>query len=663
MSSRSLITGHAYTLAELLCGERRIVVPDLQRDYCWGGRGTLVADFVESLIAQCEQGNEEELHLGLVYGYEAPPNHLQLCDGQQRLTTLFLLLGLLHRHGADLAHLLRLPSGEPRLHYAIREQSLYFINDLVDRYFIGKETAIKGAPWWYASYESDPSIRSMLLAIDTVEHAITRLPATSLPDIAHRLTTRLTFIYYDLCNRTNGEETFVVINTTGEPLTAAQNLKPLIVSQSANPALASQQWEEMETWFWQHRQGDNDTADAGFEEFLAWVSTLTGRCDDLLSVYAHWQRVRFLFDDWTDAVALAPYLLSPSKGSARLIDRFVVLPTLAYLMEPGRTAGRNLLRLHRWVHNLTRLPGVGKAVSVLTSEVISAARQCTDPVELLALSISDTVITPAARLPHRILSRLGEDDRKRTEELFWQAQDSSIWNGQIGCLIEWAGGEECFSIDSFEHYRTRCEELFLDATDLLRRALLTFGLNGYPRVLEGYQNLCFVCKPEHWRIVFEDNLCAVKAFIDSRLDHATMIANSAHTGPWANIVHCPDMLAYCRQKNVRRDERLGLLLIREKNIRRFVSEHNLLLHLALGKRQLPRAWEAWVYDQETSCSVLENCETQQVVDTWWDSGQWRYRTFVRGQQPSSEAPEATLLPHLDASPDEAADALLLLLVP
>ena len=32
----NFITGETYTLAELFSEDRRVVIPDLQRDYCWG---------------------------------------------------------------------------------------------------------------------------------------------------------------------------------------------------------------------------------------------------------------------------------------------------------------------------------------------------------------------------------------------------------------------------------------------------------------------------------------------------------------------------------------------------------------------------------------------------------------------------------------------------
>lgn len=102
----NFVTGETYTLAELFSGERRIIIPDLQRDYCWGDEtnkkssgevGELVSDFVNNLIELYESKEQGVFNLGMFYGYEIPANHIQLCDGQQRLTTLFLLLGMLKK--------------------------------------------------------------------------------------------------------------------------------------------------------------------------------------------------------------------------------------------------------------------------------------------------------------------------------------------------------------------------------------------------------------------------------------------------------------------------------------------------------------------------------------------------------------------------------------
>ncbi|MDP4268283.1 MAG: DUF262 domain-containing protein, partial [Bacteroidota bacterium] len=77
---------------------------DLQRDYCWGdpkhGNDTKKVELVSGFVSTLWNGfenNKEEMMLGVIYGFENPINHIHLCDGQQRITTLFLLLGMLCR--------------------------------------------------------------------------------------------------------------------------------------------------------------------------------------------------------------------------------------------------------------------------------------------------------------------------------------------------------------------------------------------------------------------------------------------------------------------------------------------------------------------------------------------------------------------------------------
>ena len=97
----NFVSGETYSLSELFSGNRKIIIPDLQRDYCWGNKeasigNDLVGNFMESLTRLFKEP-QRRINLGLIYGYEAPENHIQLCDGQQRITTLFLLLGLLNK--------------------------------------------------------------------------------------------------------------------------------------------------------------------------------------------------------------------------------------------------------------------------------------------------------------------------------------------------------------------------------------------------------------------------------------------------------------------------------------------------------------------------------------------------------------------------------------
>ena len=296
----NFVTGETYSLAELFSEERRIIIPDLQRDYCWGDEtnrkssgevGELVSDFVKNLIELYESKEQGVLNLGLFYGYEMPANHIQLCDGQQRLTTLFLLLGMLNKMSGKFRHHLisdyeyKHDDKEPYLNYAIRETSLYFLSDLVCRFFISNQDTvnkIKEADWYFADYNLDPSIQSILNALSKIESLLISKDTDWVVSFGDWVLNKLTFLYFDMQNRKNGEETFVIINTTGEPLSATQNLKPLVIQEKNeafdNTLFCAEQpngksftidvcWEQVETWFWRKRQGSNDTADAGFAEF------------------------------------------------------------------------------------------------------------------------------------------------------------------------------------------------------------------------------------------------------------------------------------------------------------------------------------------------------------------------------------------------------------
>ena len=106
MDNNNFISGEEYNLKEIFGGNAKIVIPDLQRDYCWGletydrnkkRQGELVTQFVRRLIEEYNLEQNDFMSLGLLYGYESPKGQIQLCDGQQRLTTLYLLLGVLNR--------------------------------------------------------------------------------------------------------------------------------------------------------------------------------------------------------------------------------------------------------------------------------------------------------------------------------------------------------------------------------------------------------------------------------------------------------------------------------------------------------------------------------------------------------------------------------------
>ena len=290
--NNNFISGEEYNLKDIFGGRVKIVIPDLQRDYCWGletydrnkkRQGELVTQFVRRLIEEYNLEQDDYMSLGLLYGYESPKGQIQLCDGQQRLTTLYLLLGVLNRmvNNDELPSLLmsdfeKTDDQEPQLLYAIRESTLYFLSDLTYHYFLDKENIeITNADWYYSEYAQDASIKAIIGAVNRIEKILgEQHEDIDLNQFSKFVINNLRFVYFDMGDRLYGEETFVVINTTGEPLTATENLKPVLIGNIIDKDKQKQwsgEWEEREEWFWKHRDKAREyTSDELSNDFYTW---------------------------------------------------------------------------------------------------------------------------------------------------------------------------------------------------------------------------------------------------------------------------------------------------------------------------------------------------------------------------------------------------------
>lgn len=561
----NLITGETYTLCELFSGKRRIIIPDLQRDYCWGSKNdkisshSLVDGFIETLLKQFNSHPFGKLSLGLLYGYECPDNYVQLCDGQQRITTLFLLLGMLNRWCGDDRYRHYLISDfeffeddhEPYLQYSIRESSLYFMSDLVYNFFtngsgdhlkdinaIYDNNTGQSCAWFYGEYTTDPSIMSMLQCLASIENVkervITNEDSERLDKFVEFLVNRLTFIYYDMGTRTNGEETFVIINTTGEPLSATENLKPLVINAEINKPFGSglltvgqkslpipKAWEEMENFFWKIRdKKEFDTADNGFNEFLRWVTLLEIYDSENQTQFKEYAKEETIYRFPYEKIGInkiietynaflrfrtkySEYYGVTNDGISRLGEGvkltqrqlFVLLPILAYLRKHANEDSRQVRRLGEFLRNVIRIDNVNKAVNDLLRDVILIGFTITDITEIIDLDvISHTILTNEEKFKLLIQKQCpDETSRRRLEESIWDAQamevdciGQSLFSGEILPLLIWSTtnctlNPDNFCYNDFEYYLEILSQILTtEDNDLTRRALLAFGYKGIP---------------------------------------------------------------------------------------------------------------------------------------------------------------------------------------
>lgn len=550
-----MISGKAYTLESIFSGDNdKVVIPDLQRDYCWGNpNNNLAGQFVEGLM---ELDKSESVTMGLLYGYynKFTPEHLQLCDGQQRLTTLFLLLGVLNRMiGNNLLQKYLISDfefysddNEPYLQYAIRESSLYFLSDLTIHYFLEDKITsvedIKHQPWYLSSYRLDPTVNSVLSAIETITSKLENLNEDELRLLASFILTKLKFLFFDMGTRENGEETFVIINTTGEPLTAIQNLKPLIIEQniSCNPNVATL-WDYMETWFWQHRRKDVEythTADEGMDCFFNIVRILNAKSEyeafnaiddrnkfpykeiEFDVIYHTFLVYKRLYDlDFSERKDVNVYY--PTKQKYYTQQRlYSICPTICYCLQYPNAEDEDVKRVYHLFSNMARYRVVARSQddkgfhSPLFREI-----------QIIRNMKSHDILTLQGQLTQEENAKLDfvskvikkyDVDRHTLEILLADAENSSIFNGQISELIKWAE----YDILKFEYYWTKFTTFWHSDIDMdvLRRALLASCMEEYPICRKGYGNLLSLCNNDgDWYSFIIKNSVTLKLFLeDSR---------------------------------------------------------------------------------------------------------------------------------------------------
>lgn len=695
--SNSLVSGRAYTLENLFSGNNKIIIPDLQRDYCWGTKNKegkeLVGDFVRNLIENGFKKGSEELNLGLIYGYEAPDEHIQLCDGQQRITTLFLLLGMINRYCEGDVFQSKLISEaeqeddkEPYLLYAIRESSLYFLSDLVMHFFLSSEAsdaskmevdAIKNQSWYFNDYDLDPSIQSMLSAMKTMEVELKKLEKVS--EFGKFLRTKLSFIYYDMGNRKQGEETFVLINTTGEPLSATEHLKPKLIKAQdpGKQSSCSMQWEQWETFFWGHRKGAghrmNDTADRGLNEFFRWVMLMEASGDTLKMIQ---QSGDYQFDCTMDFGCIQRYFeitqqlfqegglfcsnldwLSPDKMNAQIVW-FQLLPVMVYIKRFSvkeasveqfmENHSRSVLRVKTFFENLARIENVSKAVGELLAKAMELVKQLPnmDVASICGMeNVSREILTDEEKMKFSIYNSLNEcstPKREDIEDFFWEAERHPIFRGEIAPLLAWSKNKTgVFDFETCKVIYAVFELLFYGdleykELDLTRRALLTRGLNEYPRIFRGYTNYSFCWEYTDWQRLIKDNVEKFGAFLKELVGkeivakQKEMIAEFLKTSascakPDDNVIAFlkrSELLAYCNQKNVQwlEDKATWLLIENQKASGAHANLKSYLLYLDLSKASpngiFKEKWKLDFSSYEQSCVYFDWAEKGIAIDVF-----------------------------------------------
>lgn len=244
---------------------QKIVIPIIQRDYAQGRKeeGRVRERFLNSLYKAV---TGLPVTLDFVYGDIDNNGVMTPLDGQQRLTTLFLL----HWYAAKKDFVPREDySFLNNFSYETRYSARYFCSYLIsfEPSFNNKiSDEIIDQAWFPLDWKKDATIRSMLVMIDAIHEKFGEVP-----DLWSALSNRAVSFYF-LPIRDMGltDELYIKMNSRGKPLTSFEHFKAELerelkkIDSRVSERIIRKidiDWTDM---LWQYRGEDNITDD----EFL-----------------------------------------------------------------------------------------------------------------------------------------------------------------------------------------------------------------------------------------------------------------------------------------------------------------------------------------------------------------------------------------------------------
>lgn len=355
------LLGSSYAGGDGSATIRQIIIPNIQRDYAQGRKDPAIAKVRERFLDTLKQAvTGERIVLDFVYGDVDANGIMTPLDGQQRLTTLFLLHWYASKKeqvAGEESSFLQYFSYETR--YSTRD----FCKELIDYCpDLSRRLSedIMNQPWFPYDWGKDPSIQAMLVMLDAIQ---ARFEEVS--DIWLSLKNKAVSFYF-LPIREMGltDALYINMNSRGKPLTQFEHFKAELerklmkLDEGTTKRIIHKidiDWTDM---LWKYR-GQDDVID---DEFLRYFGFI---CDVLC-----YQQGGSAQNQSYDGFDLLDAYFSPDSGETP--DNILVLEKMfdCWCHIPGESSPESFLNQY-----LTHRHQLGK-VKIDTSNQINVFQDC-----------------------------------------------------------------------------------------------------------------------------------------------------------------------------------------------------------------------------------------------------------------------------------------------
>lgn len=551
---------------------KKIEIPIFQRDYAQGRNDHMTdkirKNFVSSLIEALDKNTPIELDF--IYGREVD-NTITLIDGQQRLTTLFLLHWYLAQRIGKIDAFKNI-----KFSYATRD----YAKDFTAKLTTGEDfkidftqtlsTELKNKNWFYDDWKHDPTVSGMLNTLDTIHELLKNKEINEERYWQLLKNGAVTFYWLDLEEHHLTDELYLKMNARGKQLSKFENFKASLVKR-----MADEQWEGREDFslkmdttytdlFWQYR-GDQTVIDNEAMNFFAGKAMIAHalrdksdheRIEELYHYPLHVTASDFSGGDFKLITEFLD-LYSNSKHEDFYID--TPLWDKDFKADSGKTFfeifikdNKSFYKQRVFFYTLTQL-FIKVEDNVKREDFIRVVRNI---IENTPIDSVQTFVT-AIKLMHNLLESCYKDEENwiniytylntepqlksskyqveqeinkakrivadsQWKEAIWEAEDQPMFKGDIGFLLL----ETENNLDLFKKRYEVAKEMFDEdgVTDkykenmLLIRALIS-RFDQWHLVTHG---LTFDCEKETWKKILEYNNYWAKYFL-KLLDSTTSL--------------------------------------------------------------------------------------------------------------------------------------------
>ena len=228
------------TFLELLSRYGKIEIPRIQRNYAQGRENeTIVRNSFLNDLVNVLNSNDANICLDFIYGSELNYEDIKKeekkkfipVDGQQRLTTLYLLYWYVNNCLANEKNE-KINKELKKFTYETRDSSKSFCKNLIEK-GINQNTnkdkiseKIQTQIWYLLDWNMDPTIKAMLIMLDEIERRLSDKKINKENIINNTIGNEKIYFYsIEIDNFGSADEIYIKMNSRGKELTLFENFK------------------------------------------------------------------------------------------------------------------------------------------------------------------------------------------------------------------------------------------------------------------------------------------------------------------------------------------------------------------------------------------------------------------------------------------------------